>query len=39
MLISLVDGLCTRWLSGAVDRDRARALLRAALGDLLQHPS
>ena len=39
LLISLVDGLCTRWLSGAVDRDRARALLRGALGDLLRQAS
>jgi AcrR family transcriptional regulator len=31
MLISLVDGLCSRWLSGALDRERAIELLRAAL--------
>ena len=31
VLISLVDGLCTRWLSGTLGRDRARELLGAAL--------
>jgi AcrR family transcriptional regulator len=31
MLISLVDGLCTRWLAAAIDRDDARKLLREAL--------
>jgi AcrR family transcriptional regulator len=35
-LISLVDGLCTRWLSGAIDRERARRLLRDALRHSLQ---
>ncbi len=30
-LISLVDGLCTRWLAGAIDRDAAQRLLREAL--------
>jgi len=27
----LVDGLCTRWLSGTVERGRARELLAAEL--------
>jgi AcrR family transcriptional regulator len=31
VLISLVDGLITRWLSGAIDRRRAQRLLRDAL--------
>jgi AcrR family transcriptional regulator len=30
-LISLVDGLCTRWLAGALERERAVGLLQAAL--------
>lgn len=30
-LISLVDGLCTRWLSGALPRSQAQGLLRDAL--------
>ena len=35
-LISLVDGLCTRWLSGALAREDAQALLRGALRDTLR---
>ena len=31
LLISLVDGLCTRWLAGTIDRGRAVDLLREAL--------
>jgi AcrR family transcriptional regulator len=31
MLISLVDGLCTRWLSGTIERSRAVELLREGL--------
>jgi AcrR family transcriptional regulator len=31
LLITLVDGLCARWLSGTIDRDRARELLAAEL--------
>jgi len=31
ILISLVDGLLTRWLAGALDRDDAHRLLRRAL--------
>jgi AcrR family transcriptional regulator len=31
LLISLVDGLCNRWLAGAMERKRARQLLRQAL--------
>jgi AcrR family transcriptional regulator len=31
MLISLVDGLCTRWLAGAIDRGDARRVLSNAL--------
>jgi AcrR family transcriptional regulator len=38
VLISLVDGLCTRWLSGTLSRDRARELLGAALGRTLRPP-
>ena len=34
-LISLVDGLCTRWLAGTMERNRARELLRDALRVLL----
>jgi AcrR family transcriptional regulator len=35
LLISLVDGLCTRWLAGTIDRLRAVELLRAALEQTL----
>jgi len=31
ILISLVDGLCTRWLSGGISLDRARSLMRDAI--------
>ena len=31
LLITLVDGLCTRWLAGAMDSRAARGLLRAGL--------
>jgi AcrR family transcriptional regulator len=34
-LISLVDGLCTRWLAGTIERERARALLAEALKSTL----
>jgi AcrR family transcriptional regulator len=34
-LISLVDGLCTRWLAGTMERERARKLLTDALTHLL----
>jgi AcrR family transcriptional regulator len=34
-LISLVDGLCTRWLAGTIERERARALLANALESTL----
>lgn len=30
LLITLVDGLCTRWLAGGLELERARDLLRAA---------
>ena len=36
ILITLVDGLCTRWLSGAIDRERARELLRGAIDQMLR---
>jgi AcrR family transcriptional regulator len=36
ILITLVDGLCTRWLAGAIDRERARELLGAAIEKLLR---
>jgi AcrR family transcriptional regulator len=32
ILTTLVDGLCARWLAGVLELDRARSLLRAALG-------
>ena len=35
LLISLVDGLCTRWLAGTIDRCRAVDLLREALTQTL----
>jgi AcrR family transcriptional regulator len=36
ILITLVDGLCTRWLAGAIDRERARELLRGAIERMLR---
>ena len=36
MLITLVDGLCNRWLAGAMERERARELLVATLRQTLQ---
>ncbi len=36
ILITLVDGLCTRWLAGAIDRERARELLSTAIAKLLR---
>jgi len=36
ILITLVDGLCTRWLSGAIERERARELLGDAIGRILR---
>ncbi len=35
LLISLVDGLCTRWLAGAIERERAQGLVRAGVRRLL----
>ncbi len=35
-LISLVDGLCTRWLAETMERDRALGLLRDAIERLLE---
>ena len=35
VLITLVDGLCNRWLAGAMPRERARALLSTALARTL----
>jgi AcrR family transcriptional regulator len=35
VLITLVDGLCSRWLGGTMSRDRARELLRGALKQTL----
>jgi AcrR family transcriptional regulator len=35
LLITLVDGLCTRWLGGTMSRDRATALLKDALKETL----
>jgi len=38
MLITLVDGLCQRWLAGTIGRERARELLRKALTQTLADP-
>jgi AcrR family transcriptional regulator len=35
VLITLVDGLCNRWLAGAMERERARDLLVATLRETL----
>jgi BetI-type transcriptional repressor, C-terminal len=35
LLISLVDGLCTRWLSGAIDRRPALELVRSGVRRVL----
>ena len=35
ILITLVDGLCNRWLAGAMDRKRARQLLVAGVREAL----
>ena len=35
-LTALVDGLSIRWLSGALDRERARALLESAIDQELR---
>ncbi len=35
ILITLVDGLCARWLAGAIDRERARELLSGAIDRML----
>ena len=37
LLITLVDGLCTRWLAGAMTLERARELLIAALRKSLRN--
>ena len=36
VLITLVDGLCTRWLAGTLELERARNLLTAAIGRMLR---
>jgi AcrR family transcriptional regulator len=36
VLITLVDGLCNRWLAGAMNRERARELLVATLRETLR---
>jgi AcrR family transcriptional regulator len=36
ILITLVDGLCTRWLAGAIERERARELLDGAIARILR---
>lgn len=40
LVVSIVEGLCNRWLSGAMDLDRAREVLSDALERLLavDHP-
>jgi len=38
VLITLVDGLCNRWLAGAMERERARELLVATLRETLAAP-
>jgi hypothetical protein len=35
VLVTLVDGLCNRWLAGAMERERARNLLAATLRETL----
>jgi AcrR family transcriptional regulator len=35
VLVTLVDGLCNRWLAGAMERERARNLLRATVRETL----
>jgi BetI-type transcriptional repressor, C-terminal len=35
-LVTLVDGLCARWLSGAIERERARELLAGAIVRILR---
>jgi AcrR family transcriptional regulator len=35
VMITLVDGLCNRWLAGAMERERARELLVATLRETL----
>ena len=37
-LTALVDGLSNRWLAGALDRERARTLLEAAIAAELGDP-
>lgn len=39
ILISLVEGLCTRWLSGAVSSEQARGLMESAIVSLLASSS
>lgn len=36
VLITLVDGLCTRWLAGSIGRDDARDLLERTIAHLLK---
>ena len=36
VLITLVDGLCNRWLAGAMERERARELLVATLRETIR---
>ena len=36
VLITLVDGLCARWLAGALELERARDLLTDAIGRMLR---
>lgn len=38
ILITLVDGLCNRWLADALSRERAQALLEAAIERTLPRP-
>jgi hypothetical protein len=35
VLVTLVDGLCNRWLAGTMERARARSLLGATLRETL----
>jgi AcrR family transcriptional regulator len=39
VLVSVVDGLCSRWLSGAISSPSAQRVVREALDRTLRHPS
>lgn len=39
LLITLIDGLCNRWLAGALSRERAQELLRGAIENTIPLPT